>query len=272
MKKHKIIYVIILSFSTLSILYGLNINNTKLVFQEANKYQKYSYYKSKNKKRYIQYEQKNKNLKSEDIIIQVNIGLDKPYYTNVKENKKLNDQLILVNKYMSLPKDYIPNNLEIINEKYSLKNMKLVNYAKIAFEQMAEDASKEKLKLIAMSTYRSYDYQENLYTKYLNQDGKELADTYSARPGHSEHQTGLAVDIYNQEVNYTNFENTKEFEWLKENSYKYGFILRYPKNKSKITGYIYEPWHYRYVGIDTATKIYNEQITYEEYYMKYLDK
>ena len=272
MKKHKIIYVIILSFSTLSILYGLNINNTKIVFQETNKYQKYSYYKSKNKKRYIQYEQKNKNLKSEDIIIQVNIGLDKPYYTNVKENKKLNDQLILVNKYMSLPKDYIPNNLEIINEKYSLKNMKLVNYAKIAFEKMAEDASKENLKLIAMSTYRSYNYQENLYTKYLNQDGKELADTYSARPGHSEHQTGLAVDIYNQEVNYTNFENTKEFEWLKENSYKYGFILRYPKNKSKITGYIYEPWHYRYVGIDTATKIYNEQITYEEYYMKYLDK
>ena len=149
--------------------------------------------------------------------------------------------------------------------------MKLVSYAKDAFEKMSEDARKENLNIIAMSTYRSYNYQEKLYTKYVNEDGKEKADTYSARPGHSEHQTGLAVDVYNQKVNYTEFESTEEFKWLEKNAHKYGFILRYPKNKSKITGYVYEAWHYRYVGPKTATKIKKQNITYDEYYIQNLD-
>ena len=109
--------------------------------------------------------------------------------------------------------------------------MRLVSYAKDAFEQMASAANQEGMTIIAMSTYRSYDYQAGLYNRYVTRDGQEAADTYSARPGHSEHQTGLAADIYNGKVSYTNFENTKEFTWMQENAHKYGFILRYPKDK-----------------------------------------
>ena len=278
MRKNKLIFIVILLLITTSIIYGLKeTETTKPTFFEIsnktknNKYKKISFYKQENYKRYINYQEKNKNLKIKDIITQVNIGLDTPYYTNPKVSNNLNNELILVNKYTFLPNNYIPNNLELINEKYSLPGMKLVSYAKDAFEKMSEEAAKENLNIIAMSTYRSYNYQENLYTKYANEDGKEKADTYSARPGHSEHQTGLAVDVYNKKVNYTEFESTEEFKWLEKNAHKYGFILRYPKNKSKITGYVYESWHYRYVGPETAAKIKKQNITYDEYYIQNLD-
>ena len=138
--------------------------------------------------------------------------------------------------------------------------------AKDAFEEMASDAKKEKLNIIAMSTYRSYDYQVNLYNKYVKADGKEKADTYSGRPGHSEHQTGLAVDVYNGKENYTNFEKTDEFDWMKEHAHEYGFILRFPKEKEQETGYTYESWHYRYVGVEEANYIKEHNISFEEYY------
>ena len=148
--------------------------------------------------------------------------------------------------------------------------MQLVNYAKDAFEEMAKTAKKENLSIIAMSTYRSYEYQINLYNKYVKLDGKEKADTYSGRAGYSEHQTGLAVDVYNGKESYTNFEITEEFKWMQENAYKYGFILRFPKDKTKETGYDYESWHYRYVGKDIANYIHKNKISYEEYYVKYI--
>lgn len=148
--------------------------------------------------------------------------------------------------------------------------MKLVKNAKTAFEKMSEDASKENLNIIAMSTYRSYNYQKKLYNKYVSIDGEKTADTYSARAGHSEHQTGLAVDVYNKILPYTSFEQTKEFTWMQNNAHKYGFILRYPKEKEKQTGYAYESWHYRYVGVKIATYIHKKNITYDEYYIRNL--
>ena len=93
----------------------------------------------------------------------------------------------------------------------------------------------------------------------------EYALTCSAKPGHSEHQTGLAVDVEGENKDYDNFEDTKEFIWMKNNAHRFGFILRYPKGKEHITGFKYEPWHYRYVGIETATKIFKQNITLEEY-------
>ena len=102
-------------------------------------------------------------------------------------------------------------------------------------------------------------------------DGVEAADTYSARPGFSEHQLGYSIDLTNGEsVPFEEFHNTKEYEWLKDNAYKYGFILRYPKDKEYITGYIFEPWHIRYVGYDIAKYIYENNITYEEYYAYFI--
>jgi len=130
---------------------------------------------------------------------------------------------------------------------------------------MKQDSKKVGLNLIIQSGFRSYNTQVNVYNKWISLDGKEIADTYSARPGHSEHQTGLALDL---NLIDNKFEETPEFAWLNDNCYKYGFILRYPKEKQHITGYIYEPWHYRYVGSELAKKLYNNGnwITLEEYF------
>ena len=121
------------------------------------------------------------------------------------------------------------------------------------------------LNLWIASGYRSYATQKRLYNNYVSSDGKEAADTYSARPGYSEHQTGLAFDLNSVEES---FANTDEGKWVKDNCYRYGLIIRYPKGKESITGYIYEPWHLRYVGVKLATKLYNDGdwITLEEYF------
>ena len=216
--------------------------------------------------RYLNYKENNKELSIEQIIKNVNMNLDKTHYEDKIPAKNLNEKTILVNKYYYLDENYVPNNLEKINNQYALDNMKLVKEAKEAFEKLSKDALKEKLNIIAMSAYRSYSYQIDLYNRYAKSDGKEKADTYSGRPGHSEHQTGLAVDVYNKKLPYTSFENTKEYEWMMKNAYKYGFILRFPKDKEEETGYHFESWHYRYVGIDIATYIKENNISFEEYY------
>ena len=245
-----------------------NKNNNQEIKEEKNKYEKLSYYKKENKKRYIAYEKENPTLTLEQIITYVNIGLDNPYYTNTKPADNLNTNLLLVNKYNYLTEDYVPSNLENISTTYARSGMQLVKEAKEAFETLSENAKKEGMNVIAMSSYRSYDYQVNLYNNYVAQDGKEAADKYSARPGYSEHQTGLAVDVYNLNLPYTSFEETEEFTWMQENAYKYGFILRFPKDKVDITGYQYESWHYRYVGKKVAKEIKDNNLTLEEYIAK----
>jgi len=223
-----------------------------------------SYFKEDNLERYIKYHTSS-NLDNETIITYVNIGLDKEYYTSVNKIKKQDDVLVLVNKYNVLDKTYIPSDLEDISTKYG--SGKLRKEAKNAFEEMCNAALKDNIKLYSGSAYRSYDYQKNLYDRYVLQDGKILADTYAARAGYSEHQTGLAIDILNGNWNYISASD-KEYTWLINNSYKYGYILRYPKGKEDITGYMYEEWHFRYLGKDIAKKVYELDITYDEYVAK----
>lgn len=235
------------------------------------KCKKVDYCSSSNIQRYISYYYKNRNLDLGDIIKQVNIGIDYPFYTHTKKAKYLNQEYLLVNKYYQLDKDYIPNNLEIIPEEYARSGMRLVDYAKDYFVKMARAARRDGIKIIAMSSYRSYNYQVDLYDKYAEQDGKKAADTYSARAGFSEHQTGLCVDLYDGNLDYTNFEDSKSFDWMQKNAYKYGFILRFPKDKEHLTGYQYESWHYRYVGKKIAKYIYDHDITFEEYYVQFIE-
>ena len=281
-----VIFIFLCTFSLISttnlIINALNDKNPKdknnkepLITEnkqkKKNEIEKIDFYKEEFKDRYKQYQKENSNLTPKEIVTHVNIGLDNNYYENSKEAKYLNQSYILVNKYNYLPEDYVPKNLKEIDKKYSTGKMKLVDYAKEAFEKMASDAKKENLTIIAMSSYRSYKYQVNLYNRYKEQDGEETADTYSARAGFSEHQTGLTVDVYNGKKNYTEFENTKEFTWMQENAHNYGFILRFPKDKTKLTGYQYESWHYRYVGKEIATYIKENNICFEEYYVEKLD-
>ena len=228
--------------------------------------EKIDYFNNNYIDRYISYKEKNNNLTDEQIIKNVNMNLDLKQYEDKIKAKNLNKTNILVNKYYYLEEDYVPNNLKAIKKQYALDGMKLVEEACNAFENMAKAAEKEKLTIVAMSAYRSYSYQVSLYNRYVKSDGKEAADTYSGRPGQSEHQTGLAVDVYNQKETYTNFEKTKEFTWMQNHASEYGFILRFPKNKENETGYIYESWHYRYVGVEIAKYIKEHNISYEEYY------
>ncbi len=233
---------------------------------------KLDYFKYINIDRYIDYRKKNPTLDIIDIITRVNLNLDYPFYSHTTISNFLNKSNILVNKYIYLPSDYIPNNLEIVDNKYTDGNKLLVSDARINFEEMAMDAKKEDLNIRIISAYRDYNYQKNLYDNYVLKDGKDIADTYSARPGYSEHQTGLVIDLDNINLSYEQFESTNEFKWMEDNSYKYGYILRYPLDKEYITGYYYEPWHYRYVGKRIAKYIHDNDITFDEYYVRFIEK
>lgn len=192
------------------------------------------------------------------------------FYKNIKDIDNPENILVLVNKNNKLDSSYVPSDLEKISLEYATDDKYLRKEAKEYFEKLSHDAKKLGYKIIAVSAYRDYDYQNNLFEGYKLEKGLEYALQCSARPGHSEHQTGLAVDVMGSNNDYDEFEKSIEFSWMKENAHKYGFILRYPKGKENITGFKYEPWHYRYVGLITATRIFKENITLEEYYNKYL--
>lgn len=190
---------------------------------------------------------------------------EKKFYEHIKIIDNPNSNLVLVNKFNRLDDKYIPDDLEKISLAYANNYKYLRSKARSSFELMSQNAKEEGLEIIAVSAFRSYRYQKDLYEYYVREKGLEYADKASARPGHSEHQTGLTVDVMGENGDYNLFEETKEFKWLKDNAHHYGFILRYPKGKEHITGFKYEPWHYRYVGIDVAKEIYQKNITLEEY-------
>ncbi|MFI3307731.1 MAG: M15 family metallopeptidase [Mycoplasmatota bacterium] len=175
---------------------------------------------------------------------------------------------VLVNKNNQLQKDYIPNNLVLIDLEYGYNNKYMVKEAYEQFVLLHNDASILGLEIIIVSAYRSYEYQENLYNGYVESKGLDYADKCSARAGHSEHQTGLAIDVSNFKTDYDDFFYTDEYLWMKDNSYKYGFILRYNIGTEYITGFKFEPWHYRYVGTKLATYLYENNLTLEEYKKK----
>lgn len=230
---------------------------------------KEKYYLNKNVARYLDYGN-NKSLSAKKIISIVNSNADLKFYTNVKETNMKKNNLILVNKFYHLKNGYEPNDLTILSAKYNKgSNSSMRKEAAEAFMKMSDAALLDNIIIKNASAYRSYEYQVNLYNKYVKRDGKDQADIYSARPGYSEHQTGLCTDI---NIIDSSFDNTNEAKWLKENAYKYGFILRFPKDKEDITGYKYESWHYRYVGKKAAKIIKDDNITLEEYYAYYIEK
>ncbi len=219
-----------------------------------------------NYERYEDYLKEEKDIKK--AIIYVNVGLDKPFYENAKKTTRLQQLDILVNKYNYIDKDYVPNNLKNIP---GYANIKMIDEAADNFYLFQKKAHDDGHPIIPTTAYRTYAWQKSLYNTYSNKDGKDKADTYSARPGYSEHQTGLAVDLNNP-----NYEGARlsqaNYDWVLKNSYKYGFIVRYPKNKTNITGYQEEPWHLRYLGIELATKVVKSNLTYDEYYDLYIEE
>ena len=226
---------------------------------------KESHYIEKYYDRYISYKNKHSDYSHDQVITYVNIGLDNDFYTNMIDTDMNDGYLIICNKYHKLKDDYVPDLISL--DGYG--GGKMEKMAATKFKKMSDDAKKSGISIYSVSAYRSYNTQKELYNGYVRRNGKVKADTFSARAGTSEHQSGLAVDINSVS---DSFSNTKAYKWLINNAYKYGFILRYPKGKEHITGYKYEPWHFRYVGESVAKIINQKNITFDEYYATYILK
>lgn len=191
---------------------------------------------------------------------------DRTYFLEEPSNTAL-----LIKKGFSISKDYVPEDLVEVNIPTATTNNKMRSDAAKALESMYEDAKKEGLTLVVNSAYRSYEDQQKIYDEYFRIYDEVTAARLVAVPGTSEHQLGLSVDLTSQSVvdgQFGVFGSTPEYQWVIKNAYHYGFILRYPSDKIEITGITNEPWHYRYVGVKLATKLYEEGLTLEEYTLK----
>ena len=236
------------------------------------KFIKEKYFIFSNLKGYLDYYKENESLKFTNIVAIINTNSEDEWYKNVRNTDVNKGNLMLVNKYYALSSEYVPEDLVLISTRYSYNG----NYASESILDslinMIDAAKEEGYTLIVSQGYRSYEDQKEAYETYEKYHTTEEADVYAARAGHSEYQTGLSVLIkpYNKVVE--NVTNSEEYNWIINNSYKFGFILRYPEGKEKITGFTFDPWRYRYVGIEVAQKIHEENITFDEYYAYYLEK
>ena len=232
------------------------------------------YFILKNLDRYYDYLQKNSKATVEDTVILVNVNRDYDYYEHDIDTDTTKDTLLIVNKYYTLSKDYKIDDFVTISNNYSWgTNQKTRQVVYDAYLEMWEAAKENGIYLMVNSSFRSYEEQDALYKKYTKEYNQRYADGIAARPGHTEHSTGLCLDIFSKaNPSRAKFTESTDFEWLKNNAHKYGFILRYPEGKENITGYNAESWHYRYVGVEVATFIYENDLTFDEYYAYYLDK
>jgi D-alanyl-D-alanine carboxypeptidase len=227
------------------------------------------YYRPENTQRYMDYRAAHPEYDIGTVITHVNIGLDRPFFSDPEPVINPSDTAVLVNKYHVLPADYIPPVLEPLSSQYSIGTKLLAPAARAAFEKLCADAQSLGYALYATSAYRSYDRQAQVYADSAlpSQGGnKPDPDLTAARPGFSEHQTGLAVDVTHA-LSPTNekLEDSAVYKWYTKNAHKYGFILRYPKDRASVTGYAFEPWHLRYLGTELAAAVFESGLTYDEY-------
>lgn len=200
-----------------------------------------------------------------------------PYDSSKKiEVTNPNDILTLVNKTYRLPRDYAPNDLMIPNIAFPFDGTddrkRMREEAALKLEELFLAATNDGVELFGISGYRSFATQSQIFPSNVKRNSFEWANQFSAFPGESEHQTGLAMDVSSKSAHLAlteEFGDTKEGIWVKENAHRFGYIIRYPKGKESITGYTYEPWHLRYVGVEAAKEIFASNITLEEYLGKH---
>lgn len=237
---------------------------------------KEKYFLEKNLDRYLAYIEEEEEDNLTDVVAIVNVNADHKWYEEELEtDTSLNEQMI-VNKFYALSEDYTPENLVSIPLDYSYGTEgenQLIEYAYDKFLDLWQAAHDEGFYLMVTSSYRDYASQKEIYDYRKATQGERKADETAARPGHSEHQTGLVVDMTSTtEPSATDFSESEAYKWLKEHAHEFGFIERYPADKEYLTGYSPESWHWRYVGIEAATVMHEENITYDEYYAFYLTK
>ena len=227
-----------------------------------------SYAKIKNYDRYLAYSDETGE-DEETVVLAVNLDMDKENYKDPIKIKKY-DKYVLVNKHRQLDKKYRPDLIKIKSKYASDNKQKAVKEAVTAFIKMYKAAKKAGYDIVINSSYRSYSEQEEICDTYRKLYGDVYIEKYVAKPGFSEHQTGLCFDVGSRKQKV--FALSKEYKWMQDNAYKYGFIQRFPKGYEDITGFRAEQWHYRYIGKKIAKYIHDNKITYDEYYMKFLDK
>ena len=230
------------------------------------------YFLEKNLEDYKEYINKNNETDYAKVISIVNVHANHKWYQlELNTNEDLG-MLMNVNKFYALSETYTPENLKNIDLTYAYdeegKN-KLIDYAYDKFLELWQAANDQGFYLMVTSSYRDYESQKEIYDYRVSTWGERKADETAARPGHSEHQTGLVIDMTSKtEPLADSFTDSKAYEWLKENAYKYGFIERYPEGKTYLTGYNPESWHWRYVGLEAAKTMHDEDITFDEYYAR----
>ena len=226
------------------------------------------YAKLSNYDRYVDYSNETGE-DDETTVLAVNLDMDKENYEDPVIVTDFSTDM-LVNKHRSLTKDFEPDDLVSIDEEYAADDTQAGSRIAVnAFIEMYKDAQKEGYDLVINSSYRSYQDQEEVCNTYRDLYGDNYVTNYVAMPGFSEHQTGLSFDIGSKDTNV--FAESDEYTWIRENAHKYGFIQRFPEEYEAVTGFRAEPWHYRYVGKKIASYIYENNISFEEYYALFLD-
>lgn len=245
------------------------VNNVSKKSKNTSKYAGIYYAEKDKYSRYDAYSALHPEMSLEDVVWRVDANLDQEFYDEeyVKIADEESSSPLLVNKFNRVSEYYKPKTLVKIEGQY-LSTPATAE----AYHDMTEKMKELGLTIYVVSSYRDINYQNNLYNGYLKTDSKEEVDTYSSRPGYSEHHTGRALDVSNVYNNLNAFEGSKEAEWVYNNCHEYGFIVRYKENQMDVTGYIFEPWHIVYVGKEIAQTMHDEGIeTLEEYVVKYID-
>lgn len=228
-----------------------------------------SYSKLRNYDRYISY-MNNSREDEETSVLYVNLDMDKENYKDAKKIEEFS-YTMLVNKHHKLDKNFVPKDLKTVSTDYAREKGIKANITAISqAKKMINDAKKEDKNIIINSAYRSYQDQEDIVNTYKELYGDSYIEKYVLLPGYSEHQTGLGIDFGSTDTKI--FIQSDEYKWMEDNCYKYGFIHRFKSNYEDITGVKNEAWHYRYVGKKAAKYIYENDITLEEYYIKFIEK
>lgn len=260
-------------FFSMAVIEKISGNNivekfdANFVNKDSDKYSKIYFAKKDYYVRYDAYAKLHPEMETEEIVWRVNSNLDKDFYdsryVSMADENTYNP--LLINKFNRVSENFEPKNLVTIEG-----NFLATKETTDAYKEMLEDMEEEGMKIYVVSSYRSIEYQENLYNNYLKVDDRDEVDTYSARPGYSEHHTGRALDISHIPGNIDAFEGSEEAEWVYKNCYRYGFIVRYKEETMDVTGYIYEPWHITYVGTEISVRMHSDEIeTLEEYVARY---
>ena len=218
---------------------------------------------------YIEYSNNNSSASTDKLIAVVNVGANKNWYDDVEVTDVSKGNLMIVNKFYGLPSDYEPE-LILVSSTYAYANKYVSVDIYDDLVGMLEAARDDGFTLVVSQGYRSYADQEETYNNYKSSYSTSEADEFVARPGHSEYQTGLGVDIepYNKKVE--DVTQSPEHKWLTDNAYKYGFILRYEEGKEDITGFEANDWRFRYVGRNAALQMHDKDLTFDEYYQYYV--